>query len=761
MMSALPPRSGESPSRRGGGVSRLAMMQARFQAKQLEEKEEKLIHMLEEKQEEVIQRVNYGRDSANSINSMSSSASSNSLNGGVGQRPNMYGTAGLGGGRVRQMFEQRRNVGERHGKGSPVGWDKSYPLDPVEAVNNEVRTPIYKQNVSRNNSYNKYSGNYGPRASTQNGTSIGKRGMSLDRVSRGRQSQNGYGYGQTSGLVRAQSQANITGNSSSEDSYTSARPYSGFGFNNGNSRVRKPSGGSVNGRYANYEVSPDESPPLQRRNGYQNGDRDYSRPLPPTYRRQGRSRVADPSPSRHSYHDSAYSSHSSHSSDNQAFSVIPPTNTLPRPPLSTQSSPSKSYSRQNSFSYDTNQKINSRTFRKQKSPMRNRSPSLSPSRSAENSDETDLATNDEYATRVASRTAEREREEERRRMQVEMRKREQELLARIKEQQKELDAVKAEKNKVEKQLSRQEREREEERRQMIEKQKNLEQERQRLDMEEKERRHNEERERRLQEEQERQDRQELERRDTQSRQHGRILRRDKASPAHLRGRRPPSLSRIRAPSREPSFDSEEKENHRNNRGKTTAYISNSNNTVKIEIKDSKKTVPPSPAIKKKGPAGTSTPARRSVFAPKPRDDLIACKNCQRNFAEDRIEKHEEICLKTSQKKRKTFDMTKARVKGTDAASYVKNAAHLKAKEAKEQKKSDWRKKREEFINTLRAAKEAQRHLANGGNLKDLPPPPPMDTSDYIQCPHCNRRFSEAAAERHIPKCKDIKSNKKR
>jgi hypothetical protein len=58
----------------------------------------------------------------------------------------------------------------------------------------------------------------------------------------------------------------------------------------------------------------------------------------------------------------------------------------------------------------------------------------------------------------------------------------------------------------------------------------------------------------------------------------------------------------------------------------------------------------------------------------------------------------------------------------------------------EQKKSDWRKKREDFIATLRAAKEAQRHLAAGGSLKDLPPPPPMDTSDYIQCPHCSRRF---------------------
>ena len=118
-----------------------------------------------------------------------------------------------------------------------------------------------------------------------------------------------------------------------------------------------------------------------------------------------------------------------------------------------------------------------------------------------------------------------------------------------------------------------------------------------------------------------------------------------------------------------------------------------------------------------------------------------------------------------------------------------------------QKQADWRKKREEFIATLRAAKEvhhrknnhnphhhhyhqyhryfesskrlpplsplplsdsarirqnppesrsqslsplcdslqAQRYVKAGGNLKDLPPPPPMDTSDYIQCPHCERR----------------------
>jgi hypothetical protein len=96
-----------------------------------------------------------------------------------------------------------------------------------------------------------------------------------------------------------------------------------------------------------------------------------------------------------------------------------------------------------------------------------------------------------------------------------------------------------------------------------------------------------------------------------------------------------------------------------------------------------------------------------VFAPKPRDDLTACRYCQRNFAEDRVEKHEEICLKTSQKKRKVFDMTKTRVKvglirvpfaslfshfhyhgnefdrqGSDAEKFVKSSAQLKAMEAK-------------------------------------------------------------------------------
>ena len=76
-----------------------------------------------------------------------------------------------------------------------------------------------------------------------------------------------------------------------------------------------------------------------------------------------------------------------------------------------------------------------------------------------------------------------------------------------------------------------------------------------------------------------------------------------------------------------------------------------------------------------------------------------------------------------------------------------------------EKKPEWKKKHESFIETIRAAKAMQKHLKNGGKLSDLPPPPPSDTSDYIQCPHCKRRFSPGAADRHIPKCANIKSNK--
>uniref|UniRef100_A0A0P5XF92 Zinc finger C2HC domain-containing protein 1B n=1 Tax=Daphnia magna TaxID=35525 RepID=A0A0P5XF92_9CRUS len=174
---------------------------------------------------------------------------------------------------------------------------------------------------------------------------------------------------------------------------------------------------------------------------------------------------------------------------------------------------------------------------------------------------------------------------------------------------------------------------------------------------------------------------------------------------------------------------------------------------------------PKPVVES-SPTKNATMPRKSIFATGPsaggKDGLIACSLCGRNFASDRIEKHEGICAKTKAKKRKVFDITKMRVKGTEAESFVlappgrnnqqnNNSSNKKpisigqhilqqqqqaakvtaapsAKESEDSKKADWRKKHESFIEAIRAAKAMQKHLKAGGKLSDLPPPPPSDTS---------------------------------
>jgi len=43
------------------------------------------------------------------------------------------------------------------------------------------------------------------------------------------------------------------------------------------------------------------------------------------------------------------------------------------------------------------------------------------------------------------------------------------------------------------------------------------------------------------------------------------------------------------------------------------------------------------------------------------EGLVRCSICKRNFAEDRIEKHQVICQKMKTKKRKAYDSSKKRV----------------------------------------------------------------------------------------------------
>lgn len=68
------------------------------------------------------------------------------------------------------------------------------------------------------------------------------------------------------------------------------------------------------------------------------------------------------------------------------------------------------------------------------------------------------------------------------------------------------------------------------------------------------------------------------------------------------------------------------------------------------------------------------------------------------------------------------------------------------------KASNWRKKHADFIATIRAAKAVTQVMKDGGPLP--PPPPPTYDPDYIQCPYCQRRFNESAADRHIKFCQE-------
>jgi hypothetical protein len=43
------------------------------------------------------------------------------------------------------------------------------------------------------------------------------------------------------------------------------------------------------------------------------------------------------------------------------------------------------------------------------------------------------------------------------------------------------------------------------------------------------------------------------------------------------------------------------------------------------------------------------------------------------------------------------------------------------------------------------------------DVRNIPMAPSAPQDDLIPCPNCGRRFNETAAERHIPKCADIKA----
>ncbi|XP_030612400.1 zinc finger C2HC domain-containing protein 1A isoform X3 [Archocentrus centrarchus] len=141
----------------------------------------------------------------------------------------------------------------------------------------------------------------------------------------------------------------------------------------------------------------------------------------------------------------------------------------------------------------------------------------------------------------------------------------------------------------------------------------------------------------------------------------------------------------------------------------------------------------------------------------PVDDRVQCNTCKRCFFPKVLEKHAKICQKSTAKKRKVFDSSRQRAEGTDIPVLKPIKPKSQSSSATERaeppkKPSNWRKKHADFIATIRAAKVLNQVMKDGGPLP--PPPPPTYDPDYIQCPYCQRRFNQSAADRHIKFCQE-------
>ncbi|XP_074441387.1 zinc finger C2HC domain-containing protein 1C [Larus michahellis] len=136
--------------------------------------------------------------------------------------------------------------------------------------------------------------------------------------------------------------------------------------------------------------------------------------------------------------------------------------------------------------------------------------------------------------------------------------------------------------------------------------------------------------------------------------------------------------------------------------------------------------------------------------------LRQCSFCRRKFLCTRLEKHMSVCGKSQGSKRKVFDSSRARARGTELEQYQQwNCSERPQNEPP--RRNNWRQKHEVFIQTLRQARQVQQVLSKGGKVSDLPPLPAIENPDYVACPYCGRRFAPQAAERHIPICKTIKN----
>jgi len=119
-----------------------------------------------------------------------------------------------------------------------------------------------------------------------------------------------------------------------------------------------------------------------------------------------------------------------------------------------------------------------------------------------------------------------------------------------------------------------------------------------------------------------------------------------------------------------------------------------------------------------------------------------CRKCGRNFAEDRLAKHEKICKVNAKPKK---------VKMFHKPITDKEKAKMDAVKAKTSK---WREQHNDFVQAMKYNRKMAQVEAKGGDIRMMAPPPSSSQVGLVPCPHCGRKFGEVQAAKHIPACKN-------
>ena len=136
---------------------------------------------------------------------------------------------------------------------------------------------------------------------------------------------------------------------------------------------------------------------------------------------------------------------------------------------------------------------------------------------------------------------------------------------------------------------------------------------------------------------------------------------------------------------------------------------------------------------------------------------VECPHCRRTFNEAPFKRHVSICKDVFGRKKTAHSFSENHrlqdSTGEDLKADKKRLHINSSTGVASAKKDKWKKDSSELRAAMKEGRKIQKAIEKGGPMPDYTPSKPDDS--YVQCPHCERKFNEHAAARHIPQCKNI------